>query len=151
MKMATVFDVASYILSKQGPMTTMKLEKLCYYSQAWSLVWDEKPLFNEEFQAWANGPVCPDLYHVHKGLFRIEPETISGNPDAIDNDGKETINAVLKYYAPMSAYQLSELTHHESPWLDARGELKEGERCDTVIENSAMAEYYGSFTDNHGA
>ena len=39
--MATIFDVASYILSKQGPMTTMKLEKLCYYAQAWSLVWDE--------------------------------------------------------------------------------------------------------------
>lgn len=47
--MATVFDVACYILSKQGCMTTMKLEKLCYYAQAWSLVWDERPLFDEEF------------------------------------------------------------------------------------------------------
>ena len=149
--MATIFDVASYILSKQGTMTTMKLEKLCYYSQAWSLVWDERPLFNEEFQAWANGPVCPKLYHEHKGLFRIEKGGIPGDPDAINKDGKENIDAVLKHYAPMSAYQLSELTHHESPWLDARGGLKEGERCNAVITNSAMAEYYGSFTDNHGA
>ena len=28
----TIFDVAKYILTKLGPMTTMKLQKLCYYS-----------------------------------------------------------------------------------------------------------------------
>ena len=44
--MASVFDVAAYILEKQGEMTTLKLQKLVYYSQAWSLVWDEKPLFD---------------------------------------------------------------------------------------------------------
>lgn len=43
-------------------MTTMKLEKLTYYCQAWSLAWDDVPLFDEEFEAWANGPVCPQLF-----------------------------------------------------------------------------------------
>ena len=51
-----VFDVAAYILEQKGSMTTMKLQKLVYYSQAWSLVWDEKPLFEEAIEAWANGP-----------------------------------------------------------------------------------------------
>ena len=37
--MTSIFDVAAYVLDKLGVMTTMKLEKLCYYSQAWSLVW----------------------------------------------------------------------------------------------------------------
>lgn len=32
--MANVFDVAAYILEKEGEMTTMKLQKLCYYAQA---------------------------------------------------------------------------------------------------------------------
>lgn len=32
--MADVFDVAAYILQRQGRMTTMKLQKLCYYAQA---------------------------------------------------------------------------------------------------------------------
>lgn len=54
--MANVFDVAKYILVQRGEMSTMKLQKLCYYCQAWSLVWDDKPLFEEEFQAWANVP-----------------------------------------------------------------------------------------------
>ena len=43
--MASVFDVAAYILHRAGTMTAMKLQKLVFYSQAWSLVWDEKPLF----------------------------------------------------------------------------------------------------------
>jgi len=50
--MASVHDVACYILKKQSPMTTMKLQKLVYYCQAWSLVWDEKPLFKERMDAW---------------------------------------------------------------------------------------------------
>lgn len=49
--MATVHDVAAYILAKHGPMTAMKLEKLVYYSQAWSLVWDDKPLFRSKIEA----------------------------------------------------------------------------------------------------
>lgn len=43
--MANVFDTAKYILEQSGPMSAMKLQKLCYYSQVWSLVWDDSPLF----------------------------------------------------------------------------------------------------------
>lgn len=44
--MANVFDTAKYILEFRGKMSTMKLQKLCYYSQAWALVWDDAPLFD---------------------------------------------------------------------------------------------------------
>ena len=89
--MTSIFDVAAYVLDKLGVMTTMKLEKLCYYSQAWSLVWDERRLFPERFEAWANGPVCPDLYHAHKGMFKITRGDIHGDPSNIDEDGTSTI------------------------------------------------------------
>jgi len=65
--MANVFDVARYILKHTGPVTAWKLQKLVYYSQAWSLVWDVRPLFPERIEAWANGPVCPELYAQHRG------------------------------------------------------------------------------------
>lgn len=48
--MANIISVAKYILEQRGAMTTMKLQKLCYYSQAWSLAWDDKPLFDEDFK-----------------------------------------------------------------------------------------------------
>ena len=40
MPKTTIFDVAEYILSESDTITAMKLERLCYYAQAWSLVWD---------------------------------------------------------------------------------------------------------------
>ena len=43
--MATVFDVAKYILHKKKKLSTWKLQKLCYYAQAWSIAWTEHPLF----------------------------------------------------------------------------------------------------------
>ncbi len=63
--MATVFDVAAYILEQYSAIPTMKLQKLIYYCQAWSLVWDEEPLFSEDIEAWANGPVVRSLYEAH--------------------------------------------------------------------------------------
>ncbi len=49
--MANVFDVAKYILEKTGTISTWKLQKLCYYSQAWELAWTGNPLFEEDFEA----------------------------------------------------------------------------------------------------
>ena len=36
----SALDVAKYILKEHGEMTAMKLQKLVYYCQAWSLVWE---------------------------------------------------------------------------------------------------------------
>ena len=67
----SVFDVAAYILNKLGTISTIKLQKLVYYCQAWSLVWDEAPLFNEKIEAWVNGPVVRELFAFHRGAFQI--------------------------------------------------------------------------------
>ncbi|MBI1308613.1 MAG: DUF4065 domain-containing protein [Proteobacteria bacterium] len=142
--MANVFDVAKYILLTQGvAITTWKLQKLVYYSQAWSLVWDDAPLFNEEIQAWANGPVCPDLYNAHRGEFSISHEGIDGDPDKLEKNQIDTINKVIEHYSKLSAHQLSELTHSEAPWINAREGLEPNERGNQVIALDAMAEFYG--------
>lgn len=143
--MTTVHNVAAYILQKQGEMTAMKLQKLVYYSQAWSLVWDEEPLFAERVEAWANGPVVPDLYREHKGQFRVGSWP-RGNPQALSAVQRETIDSVLGYYGDKASQWLSDLTHREDPWLDARRGLAPGERGSTEISHAAMAEYYGSLT-----
>lgn len=140
----SVLDVARYILDAMGQMSAMKLQKLVYYSQSWSLVWDDKPLFDEKIQAWANGPVVPHLYAEHRGKFTVSPEDIPGDPDKLSDEGKETVDAVLKFYGDKTAQWLSDLTHSEAPWKDARGDTPAGDRCTHVISHADMAEYYGS-------
>lgn len=139
MPKTTIFDVAEYILSESDTITAMKLERLCYYAQAWSLVWDERPLFDEEFQAWANGPVCPELYARHRGEFTVTPGGLHGDPGVLDQSQRDTVDAVLRYYGTLSAYELTTLVQHEPPWRDACG--------GHVITFASMAEYYGSLTD----
>jgi uncharacterized phage-associated protein len=141
--MADVFDVASYILAKKGHMSTMKLQKLVYYSQAWSLVWDEKPIFTEPIQAWRDGPVVRDLYNVHRGEFTLS-KINRGNPKKLSDSEKETIDAVLDAYGEYDGATLSRMSHDEYPWRLARGSTPDGEICDIEITRDSMREFYAS-------
>ena len=141
--MANIFDTAEYILEKSGCMSTMKLQKLCYYSQAWALVWDDCPLFNEDFQAWANGPVCPELFFKTKGSYSVTAKDESGGEGNLSDEQKDTIDKVLEYYGKHDAQWLSQLTHMEDPWMKARGGVPSGAGCNQVITKESMALYYG--------
>lgn len=141
--MANVFDVAEFILRQQGPMPALKLQKLVYYCQAWSLVWDDLVLFPERIEAWANGPVVRVLFEAHRGRYTVNsiPE---GNADRLNETQKGTIKAVLNYYADRSSQWLSDLTHMEDPWRRARAGMPEGARSGREISLASMAEYYSS-------
>ena len=144
--MLTVFDVAKYILDKYGAMSAMKLQKLIFYCQAMSLVWDDLPLFEEEFEAWAKGPVCRELFQAHKGKFMLENSNFlkSYNPDTskITSEQKETIDTVMLSLGDLPPYRLSDMVHQEKPWLDARGDCPSGAKCTNVIPKISMLEYY---------
>lgn len=142
--MANVFDVAKYILYKKERISMWKLQKLCFYSQAWAIVWTEKPLFEEEFEAWSNGPVCPALFEKHKGKFFVEFSDIDGNIDNLTPNEKETIDIVLNDYGNMTPYDLREQTHQEMPWKNARQGIPEGTSSNVTITKESMGAYYGS-------
>lgn len=141
--MASVLDVAKYILEQAGePVTTMKLQKLVYYSQAWQLVWEEVPLFHNKIQAWANGPVCPDLFDQHRGRFTVEAESFPGDSSHLNDGQRETIDVVLGAYGHLSGQDLSDLSHSERPWREARMGVDEGEASRNVISLDTMQDYY---------
>jgi uncharacterized phage-associated protein len=143
--MINVFDVARYILEKQVQISAMKLQKLIYYSQAWSLVWDDKALFDNTIEAWANGPVVRDFYDIHRGHYQISMTLLANlEKNKLNVEQKETVDAVLEAYGDKSAQWLSEQTHIEAPWLKARTGLSDNERGDEIITLESMAEYYGS-------
>ncbi|MBF0673177.1 MAG: DUF4065 domain-containing protein [Salinibacterium sp.] len=143
--MANAQDVAAYIIDKCGEMTAMKLQKLLYYSQAWHLVWSEQPLFGEEIQAWANGPVVYDIYRKHSGQFRVG-EWPHGDASRLNADEAGSVDAVLDAYMPFTAHQLSEMTHHEDPWRIAREGVNDGVRSNRPISLASMHEYYSART-----
>lgn len=142
--MTSVFHVAKYILVRKGEMTAMKLQKLVYYCQAWSLAWDGVPLFEEEFQAWANGPVCPELFEMHRGRFLLDETCLKKvSSYTFTSNEIETMETVLDFYGDKESYWLSELTHKEAPWKAARKGVADGMPCTVVITKDSMQQYYG--------
>lgn len=143
--MANVLDVAQYILETEGrALSTMKLQKLTYYSQAWNLVWEEARLYDSAIEAWANGPVVRDLYEAHRGHFSVDPSEHLGDASQLTNAEKETVDAVLRAYGHLSGQQLSDLSQDERPWLEARRGTPTGAPSDRAINPEVMQEFFGS-------
>ncbi|MBL0769839.1 DUF4065 domain-containing protein [Sphingopyxis sp. DHUNG17] len=140
--MPSVFDVAQYILAAHGPMTTMKLQKLVYYSQAWSIVWDDDVLFPERIEAWKNGPVVRDLWVATQGRFRVSAIS-GGDADRLNPAQRETVDLILGFYGDKDAQWLSDLTHMEDPWKDAYAKAQ-----NTEITPYALMEYYSALGPN---
>lgn len=146
--MPCVYDVAAFILTKTGAVTPLKLQKLVYYTQAWSLVRDGHALFPETFQAWRYGPVCPPLYQKHPGAAVVPIPYPYGDPETLPADGCTTALAVVHVYGKKPPQWLSDLTHREAPWKEARAGLPADAWSDAEISVDAMRAYYSS-TPSH--
>lgn len=140
---ATANDVASYVMERLGsPCDTMKLQKLLYYSQGWSLAWDGAPIFDDRIEAWANGPVVYSVFTNHRGRFTVS-DWPHGDATVLTDDQRETVNAVVDHYGRFNGQELSDMTHAERPWLEAREGLAIGARSQTPLNLDVMQDFFG--------
>lgn len=136
-------EIVAWFLDKES-MTHLKLQKLCYYAQAWFYTLKGIRLMNTDFQAWVHGPVAPDIYDKLKcfGFSGIRlAEKYCG---VIEDDDLELLESVWETYGDSTGNALEALTHTEKPWVDARLGYSPDERCSVVITLKSMAEYYSS-------
>lgn len=142
--MAKVEDVAKKMLEIKGPMTAMKLQKLVFYAQAYSLSRDAQTLMDTRFEAWVNGPVFPDLYRLHRGKFMIWAADLpkSANSGNLTRRESGIVSHVIARLGTFSGEQLRELSHSERPWADARHGLSPRDRGDVEITQEAIKDFY---------
>lgn len=120
-----------------------KLQKLLYYAQAWSLVWDGQSLFPDDFEAWREGPVVRSVYADERYGANSRPQRI-GDPNALTHSQRETIDAVAALYGSKPADWLSRLSHREAPWRTARAGLAPTEKSQNKVSRVEMAAFYSS-------
>ncbi|MBP0019726.1 MAG: SocA family protein [Cyanobacteria bacterium SBLK] len=150
--MKKALDVARYFLRRLDreagdTISPLKLQKLLYYAQAWSLVLREKPLFSEAIEAWVSGPVVREVWDEYKtykyyDIPQPDTENIEFSEDEI-----EVLEEVWESYGELSARKLRDLTHSESPWLNARNGLEPAERSTNSISHEEMKAYYSQFVE----
>ncbi len=118
----TCYDVADYFLSKideeaGDAISNLKLQKLVYYAQGFSLALLHRPLFDAPIIAWQHGPVVVELYHKYKsyGSNGIPaPKDIDFSK--FSTEEKNLLDNVYDVYGQFSAWKLRNMTHEESPW-----------------------------------
>jgi uncharacterized phage-associated protein len=121
-----VFDVADYFLCLQDSdcgdyISNLKLQKLCYYAQGFSLALTNERLFDNDIEAWQHGPAIPELYNKYKqygaGALPISEEF---RFDGMKERCGDLLGEIYQKYGQYSAWRLRDMTHCEPPWLNAR-------------------------------
>ena len=91
----------------------------------------------------ANGPVCRTLFNRTRGKFKVSAFDERGDSSCLSDNQIDTINKVLEHYASHDAQWLSQLTHLEAPYKEARKGIPAGVGSERIISKASMAMYYG--------
>lgn len=128
-------------------ISNLKLQKLCYYAQAWFCAVNKSQLFSDKIEAWAHGPVVPSLYNRFRkcGLGTIPTGSIVTQPlTDLHKTHIDFLEEIWSKYSHFSGTELELLTHSESPWIQAYGDRKAGSHCSEEITIKSMIEFYGN-------
>lgn len=140
-------------LSENKELTPMKLVKLAYISHGWHLAINEKPLFDEDVQAWKYGPVIQSLYYSTKNMDKIKSLLIESssrsssiNIPKISEENQSLIKLLAKIwdvYKDLDGPKLSTLTHKEgTPWYIVWHEMGGKDKYGAIIPNELIKEHY---------
>lgn len=143
-KTVDAIDVANYVikyLKKRGKsINHLKLQKLLYYIEAWHLVFFDSPIFADDIEAWAHGPVLRvvwDYFKKYSILYNELPVCEECESD-LSEEQKDLIRDVLDEYGDKTGYYLENLTHEERPWQEAWASSNK------KLNKDFMKSYYGS-------
>jgi uncharacterized phage-associated protein len=116
--------VAKYLIARSEEVTgericNLKLQKLLYYAQGFTLAIRDQSLFPSDLEAWNHGPVVCSVRDMFKrGSSPIDPEPGFDDGGYLP-ENRELLNALLATYGKLPALRLMGLTHAEPPWLEA--------------------------------
>lgn len=139
-----IADLFLWLAANERPeepewLTNLKLQKLLYYAQGWSLTEYEQPLFDDRIEAWSHGPA------VHSVWKRFEPsgkrplvDEVPAQRPEVDDAALRLVRSVWTRYGAHSAWSLADLSHQEEPWVTARAGLAPAARSNREIDRSAL-------------
>jgi uncharacterized phage-associated protein len=144
-----LLDVADDMRSSIDPL---QLQKLLYLAQGWTLGLSGDPLFLEPIEAWAYGPVVPEIYHSVK-IFGASPirgrlltfdrvrRRVIVAHEQLDEFESDVLKAVWEKYGSWSGAKLISLTHQGgSPWWQARHSGEYNARISRAVMTDWFAE-----------
>ena len=123
--MYTAKEIAQYVIwlcnKKKYSISNLKLQKILYFLQAEFLVEMGRPCFKDQMEAWDFGPVVPSVYFEYRvyGGSNIPCTTTLRMMRTFSKKVRELIDGIVEECAKYSASTLADITHSQSPWIDA--------------------------------
>lgn len=140
----SIIDVAKFVLDESAEtsrpkISTMKLQKICYFVQGWHLVINGYPMFTEDFHAWKYGPVCPELYELSRGkaLTGTDSAEFANIIPDLNDYQQYFIKKIIGIYSPYSGLQLSDITRNHDAWRKA-GAGKHKDSKDNLMSKESI-------------
>ena len=141
--------VADYFLLRTGMegdyIGNLKMQKLCYFAQGWSLALRGKALFDDVFEAWALGPALPPLFQRFQ-RYRWHPlDAYKRRTDCdkeLDAEEQKFLDWIWDVYSRHSANELKRLTRAQTPWKEAHGDTEGIDPCREEITQASMKAYF---------
>jgi len=150
-KKLSALDVANYVISLASTnvigdngevegVTNLKLQKILYFIEAYSLSVNGKSLFSDSIEAWEYGPVIPNVYHQFKsqGSSPIIDKNVTVK---MDKKTADLISGVWETFNKYSASRLVDITHRHDPWKKTYEKNKKM-GLKSSISRDLMKEYY---------
>lgn len=122
-------DLAS---RRRQSLTHMQLQKLVYIAHGWNLALNNRPLTEDDPEAWNYGPVYRDLYLALRRYGSRPIDSLIARDDwsrvpssaeeeealgRLSPDEQAVLEKVFDVYGGFEAFQLSALTHQpNTPW-----------------------------------
>ncbi|MDR3231470.1 MAG: DUF4065 domain-containing protein [Synergistaceae bacterium] len=135
--MIDVLDLAGYLLylnreeaeqagdEAVSSIDPMKLQKLLFYCQGYSLALTGEPLFEDPIEAWQYGPVVRKVYkryQKYRGSYL--PLNLVETPPPLNDCAASIARLVMRDKGKFSAAALMKMTHEEPSWQEARQKEK---------------------------
>lgn len=145
MSKMNAIDIANYFVVlasnvDENDLTNLKLQKLLYFAQGRALAKTKNPLFDEEIEAWALGPVVKSVYDTFKGCgnFPITVFDTPAKPRNITAENQVFLNKIWEELGKFSAAYLVNETHKaNTPWKKYYSK-----ESINIIPKEEMAEYF---------
>lgn len=135
--------VIEYGIKSNQPVTNLKLQKILFFLQGYSLYFYDKKLIDGNFSKWKYGPVEEEVYYNNKdnGSSVIDsiPVTINissdnkvsiAMPEKLDNtdfkgntDVFEELTVFTDSLLKKNAWDLVNLTHQHKSWSEHKDEI----------------------------
>ena len=141
-----IYLISKHIIARMEDITPLALQKILYYIQGFSTYFFDRPIFNDNAEAWVHGPVYREIYD-RFSYYRYNP--ISKNEfesyneiDSLNAKEIKLIDSVINNFGVYSGKTLEKMTHTTIPWEEGRKELREEEYSSNIIDIDTMKDYF---------